>query len=107
MLCARKREQVTKLVVGYIGAICPDCVAMCAEILKGEPADPGASYRSSLGRKIEVVPTNAEPQTKLTVEIDPDVAEVFPDSASINAALKPLAVLITSHVISKTSKDPS
>ncbi len=80
---------------------------MCADILKGEPADPGASYRSALGRKIEVVQTGAEPQAKLTVEIDPEVAKVFPDAATINAVLQPLAVLITSHVISKTSKDPS
>ena len=106
VLCARSKSDVKFLVTGMVGSVCSDCVPSCVQALGDKLGDPGASHRSFfLARKLNVVPNETEPPPRLTVEIEPGIAEVFPDADSINAALRPLVILIQAHRASEVAKE--
>jgi hypothetical protein len=95
VLCARPKANVRYLVQGVVGSVCSDCVPSCVQALGDKLGDPGASHRSFfLTRKLKLVPNETDQPQGLTVEIDADIAAVFQDGESINAALRPLVVLI-------------
>lgn len=95
-LCSRKKADVRFLVVGLIGAVCEDCTALCVRILGDKIGNPAGPYQRLSG-KLELLPTEPAPD-QLTVDINKDIAEIFPDEASVNNALQPLANLIRAEV---------
>ncbi|GIV01894.1 MAG: ATP-dependent Clp protease ATP-binding subunit ClpX [Fimbriimonadales bacterium] len=42
-LCGKTKAQVKRLIVGLYGGICPECVELCAEVLRSSPGDPAVA----------------------------------------------------------------
>jgi len=80
------------LVVGLVAAACSDCIRVGQRVLADKPDDPRGPYRSL--RELKVVPGSLSTEPPFMVELDPDVASVFSDSATVNCVLRPLASMI-------------
>jgi ATP-dependent Clp protease ATP-binding subunit ClpX len=50
-LCGKTKAQVKRLIVGLYGGICPECVELCAEVLRSSPADPAVAAPRSAAPK--------------------------------------------------------